>query len=193
MRSLLDHENCHPSPAYLIESVEQVIDDGGRQAQRRLIERILAHQSEGRHSTDTVAHTLTVASDTYASEHRLAAERQLFTHQPMVAGLSDLLPGPGTHAAIDVGDLVLLVAADAGGAKARNVLIGLVVGMLYKAGVGLGKLWPASVDIPIPVIPKAQIGIQPMPALLGVGYVLARNWRLRAGLDVHALSTKAAQ
>ena len=28
---------------------------------------------------------------------------------------------------------------------------------------------------------------------IGLGYVLAKNWRIRAGLDVHALSTKAAK
>ena len=30
-------------------------------------------------------------------------------------------------------------------------------------------------------------------AEVGIGYVLNRHWRLRAGLDIHALSTKAAQ
>lgn len=66
----------------------------------------------------------------------------------------------------------VLIAADAGGAQARNVLYGLLAGGLHKAGTALGKLWPGEVDLHLPVIPKAEIGIEPTPALLGVGYVL---------------------
>lgn len=110
------------------------------ETQRRLIERILAHQSEGRHSTDTVAHTLTVASDTYASEHRLAAERQLFTHQPMVAGLSDLLPGPGTHAAIDVGDRPVLLTRDGDGRVAAMLNMCRHRGAQVATGCGSASL-----------------------------------------------------
>ncbi len=66
----------------------------------------------------------------------------------------------------------VLIAADAGGARARNVLLGLGAGALHKAGVAIGRLWPGEVGMTLPVIPKAQLGIEPSPALLGVGYVL---------------------
>ncbi|MCZ6746239.1 MAG: oligopeptide transporter, OPT family [Acidobacteria bacterium] len=66
----------------------------------------------------------------------------------------------------------VLVAADAGGAKARPVFTGLLMGVVYKAVLSLLKLWPTEVDIRIPVLKKGIVGIEPTPALLGVGYVL---------------------
>lgn len=66
----------------------------------------------------------------------------------------------------------VLVAADAGGARARPVFTGLLMGAGYKAVLALLKLWPTEVDIRIPVLKKGIIGIEPTPALLGVGYVL---------------------
>ncbi|MCZ6600710.1 MAG: oligopeptide transporter, OPT family [Acidobacteria bacterium] len=66
----------------------------------------------------------------------------------------------------------VLVAADAGGAKARPVFTGLLMGVVYKAVLSLLKLWPTEVDIRIPFLKKGIVGIEPSPALLGVGYVL---------------------
>jgi putative OPT family oligopeptide transporter len=66
----------------------------------------------------------------------------------------------------------VLVAADQGGARARPVFVGLIVGVLYKSMLSLLKLWPGEVDLRVPVLKKGVIGIQPAPALLGVGYVL---------------------
>jgi len=66
----------------------------------------------------------------------------------------------------------LLIAADAGGARAKQVFQGLGIGGVYKALTGLARLWPDEVDLRVPVIPKAQIGIEPTPALIGVGYIL---------------------
>ena len=66
----------------------------------------------------------------------------------------------------------VLVAADAGGARARPVFVGLGLGAVYKAVLSLAKLWPDEVDIHVPVLKKGVIGIEPTPALLGVGYVL---------------------
>jgi len=66
----------------------------------------------------------------------------------------------------------VLIAADEGGARARPVFIGLLVGVGYKAILSLAKLWPGEVDIKIPVLKKGLLGIEPTPALLGVGYVL---------------------
>jgi putative OPT family oligopeptide transporter len=66
----------------------------------------------------------------------------------------------------------VLVAADEGGAKARPVFWGLLIGSIYKVLLSLLKLWPAEVDIKIPILKKGILGIEPTPALLGVGYVL---------------------
>jgi putative OPT family oligopeptide transporter len=78
-----------------------------------------------------------------------------------------VLPYPeGTAAA------QLLIAADSGGSKAKQVFQGLGLGALYKAALGLAKLWPSDVEFHVPVLPKGQIGIEPTPALIGVGYIL---------------------
>jgi putative OPT family oligopeptide transporter len=66
----------------------------------------------------------------------------------------------------------VLIAADEGGARARPVFLGLGLGAIYKAVLDLGKLWPSDVAIPLPVLRKGVLGIEPTPALLGVGYVL---------------------
>jgi putative OPT family oligopeptide transporter len=66
----------------------------------------------------------------------------------------------------------VLIAADEGGARARPVFVGLLVGLFYKAILSLAKLWPGQVAVTVPVLQKGQIGMEPTPALLGVGYVL---------------------
>ncbi len=66
----------------------------------------------------------------------------------------------------------LLIAADSGGARAKQVFQGLGVGAVYKALLGLAKLWPGEVNFRVPVIPKGMIGMEPTPALIGVGYIL---------------------
>ncbi|UCF66332.1 MAG: oligopeptide transporter, OPT family [Acidobacteriota bacterium] len=66
----------------------------------------------------------------------------------------------------------VLIAADAGGTRARNVILGLLVGMVHKLGAGVGKLWPEEISMRLPVMPKAELVMEPMPALLGVGYIL---------------------
>ncbi len=66
----------------------------------------------------------------------------------------------------------VLVAADEGGTRAKPVFLGLIVGALYKAFLGLGKLWPEEVSFKLPVMKKAVLGLEATPALLGVGYVL---------------------
>jgi len=66
----------------------------------------------------------------------------------------------------------VLVAADEGGARARPVFYGLLIGAAYKAILALAKLWPGAVDVHLPVLTKGVVGIKPTPALLGVGYVL---------------------
>lgn len=66
----------------------------------------------------------------------------------------------------------VLVASEAGGAKAGNVFLGLGFGAVYKFFIGFLHLWKDKVLSSIPGLPKAQIGIETTPALLGVGYIL---------------------
>ena len=77
------------------------------------------------------------------------------------------LPYPEGTASAEV-----LIAADAGGTRARNVFAGLGIGALYKGAVDFLHLWPDRVAGELPLFKKAQISIEPMPALLGVGYIL---------------------
>ncbi len=79
----------------------------------------------------------------------------------------ETLPYPEGTAAAQV-----LIAADAGGARAKNVFVGLGVGLLYKFLMSFMKLWPESIHLRLPVMKKAEVGLEAGPALLGVGYIL---------------------
>ncbi len=77
------------------------------------------------------------------------------------------LPYPEGTACAEV-----LIASDSGGAKAGNVLLGLVVGLVFKFFVGFLKLWKSKVFFDLPLIQKAQLGIAATPAYMAVGYIL---------------------
>lgn len=77
------------------------------------------------------------------------------------------LPYPEGTAAAQV-----LIAADEGGAKAKNVFLGLGVGGIFKFLVGFLHLWPDKIFLKVPVLKKAILGMEPTPALLGVGFIL---------------------
>ena len=81
------------------------------------------------------------------------------------------LPYPEGTAASQV-----LIAADEGGASARYVFTGLGIGALYKGFLSFIKIIPNTVALHMPVMPKAVIELETMPALLGVGYIL--NYRV---------------
>jgi len=70
---------------------------------------------------------------------------------------------------------VLLVATGGGGSSASGVFQGLGIGALYKGFMSLISLWPDKITVNLPVLPKAQVGLETMPALLGVGYILGRR------------------
>jgi len=70
---------------------------------------------------------------------------------------------------------VLIAASGEGGATAKNVFKGLGLAAFYKGLVSLLRLWPSKIFIKIPLIKKAIIGFDTMPALLGVGYILGRR------------------
>ena len=79
----------------------------------------------------------------------------------------DNLPYPEGTAAAQV-----LIASDAGGTRAKNIFLGLGVGAIYKTIIGFFHIWPDRLNLKIPVMRKAEIGLEAGPALLGVGYIL---------------------
>ncbi|MBU4484128.1 oligopeptide transporter, OPT family [bacterium] len=83
------------------------------------------------------------------------------------------LPYPEGTASAEV-----LMAADAGGSRAKDVFIGLGVGAVYKFITSFLKLWPEHLSLKLPLLPKAMIGLEAGPALIGVGYIL--NYRIAA-------------
>ena len=80
------------------------------------------------------------------------------------------LPYPEGTAAAEV-----LIASSEGGSTAGNVFRGLGIGAVYKGLISLLYLWPSRVNIRLPVLPKAEVGVSTTPALLGVGYILGRR------------------
>ena len=80
------------------------------------------------------------------------------------------LPYPEGTAAAEV-----LIAASEGGVGAKNVFVGMGIGALYKTLLQPFYLWPDVVQLRLPVLPKAVIGVSTTPALLGVGYILGRR------------------
>jgi putative OPT family oligopeptide transporter len=77
------------------------------------------------------------------------------------------LPYPEGTACAEV-----LKAAETGGARARNVFLGLGVGAVLKALTGWLRVVPADITVSIPFIRKAQLGTEVSGALFGVGYIL---------------------
>jgi putative OPT family oligopeptide transporter len=80
------------------------------------------------------------------------------------------LPYPEGTAAAEV-----LIAASEAGSGAKNVFVGMGIGAIYKALLSLLYLWPDDVQLKLPVLPKAVVGVSTTPALLGVGYILGRR------------------
>ncbi|HVS63618.1 MAG TPA: oligopeptide transporter, OPT family [Thermoanaerobaculia bacterium] len=66
----------------------------------------------------------------------------------------------------------VLVASEVGGAKAKNVFIGLGVGALFKFLVGWARIFPDEIEVRIPLLKKGQLGSDVSAALFGVGYIL---------------------
>lgn len=77
------------------------------------------------------------------------------------------LPYPEGTACADV-----LEAAEGKKANAAPLFYGLGLGALYKYCLGFLHLWKESPSTGIYGLPKAQIGIEATPALLGVGFIL---------------------
>ncbi len=77
------------------------------------------------------------------------------------------LPYPEGTASAEV-----LVAAEVGGATARNVFTGMGVAAAYKWLMDGLLLFKDTFWIHLPIIKRARIGVDISPALLGVGYIL---------------------
>ncbi|MDX1439104.1 MAG: oligopeptide transporter, OPT family [Rubricoccaceae bacterium] len=77
------------------------------------------------------------------------------------------LPYPEGTACAEV-----LKASETGGAKAKNVFLGLGIGALFKGITGWMRAVPDELEIHIPFLKKGQIGSDVSAALFGVGYIL---------------------
>jgi putative OPT family oligopeptide transporter len=77
------------------------------------------------------------------------------------------LPYPEGTACAEV-----LVASDAGGARARNVFWGLGAGATFKLFAGWIRAFPDDVGFAVPGLRKGEIASEMSAALFGVGYIL---------------------
>ncbi|HSG49667.1 MAG TPA: OPT/YSL family transporter, partial [Longimicrobiales bacterium] len=77
------------------------------------------------------------------------------------------LPYPEGTACAEV-----LKASESGGARARNVFLGLGVGALLKGITGWARAVPDEVAAAVPGLRKGQLASDVSPALVGVGYIL---------------------
>ncbi len=79
----------------------------------------------------------------------------------------EVLPYPEGTAAAQV-----LISAEEGGAKAWNIFLGLGIAAVFKTLQSFLHLWPEKIAMKIPILKKAELGGEPTPALLGVGFIL---------------------
>lgn len=78
-----------------------------------------------------------------------------------------VLPYPEGTACAEV-----LIAGESGGAKATTVFTGLGIGALFKFIADGLKLFPSSIEKTIPGYKGAAVGMDTLPALLGVGFIV---------------------
>jgi len=79
----------------------------------------------------------------------------------------EALPYPEGTAAAQV-----LISAEEGGAKAKNIFLGMGISALLKTLISFFHLWPEKIYLSLPILKKAKLGMEPTPALLGVGFIL---------------------
>jgi putative OPT family oligopeptide transporter len=85
----------------------------------------------------------------------------------LIVRSADELPYPEGTACAQV---LRATAAAAGGG--RWIFLGLAVGAGVKLALGAARLMPSELSVHVPVLPKAELGLEIAPALLGVGYIL---------------------
>ncbi|HEY3296284.1 MAG TPA: oligopeptide transporter, OPT family [bacterium] len=76
------------------------------------------------------------------------------------------LPYPEGTACAEV-----LIAGERGGDMAKKVIFGVGAGAIYKIGTQIA-LWKESLTLELPAPSKGFLGLDAIPALLGVGYIL---------------------
>lgn len=87
--------------------------------------------------------------------------------RPLIVEEHATLPYPEGTACAEV-----LRAGQEGGTRARTVFAGFGVGGLYKLVADGFQLFPTNVKVALPVAPKAMIGMDALPSLLAVGYII---------------------
>ncbi|AZR72644.1 oligopeptide transporter, OPT family [Anoxybacter fermentans] len=85
----------------------------------------------------------------------------------LIVGEHGKLPYPEGTACAEV-----LVAGEVGGTGAKTVFTGLFIGALYKLLADGFKLWPTEIEWSIPGLKGAAVGMDVLPALLGVGFII---------------------
>ena len=85
----------------------------------------------------------------------------------LIVRSADELPYPEGTACAQV---LRATAEDSGGG--RWIFIGLAVGAGVKLALGAAMLLPSELSVHVPFLPKAELGLEIAPALLGVGYIL---------------------
>lgn len=73
----------------------------------------------------------------------------------------------------------ILIAGDQGGVSAKQVFRGGIIGAVFRFVQGGFTLFPESIEMTIPMLPGGVIGMDALPSLAGVGYLI--------GLEVSAI------
>lgn len=87
--------------------------------------------------------------------------------QYLIVKEHDNLPYPEGTACAKV-----LITAEGHGAQAKPLFLGMALGGVFNFCTGFLHLWKETPRVGILGLPKAQIGVEATPALLGVGYIL---------------------
>ncbi len=97
----------------------------------------------------------------------LGALLMLPLRKALIVNEHGTLPYPEGTACAEV-----LIAGETGGAKAKTVFTGLGIGSLFKFITDGIKLFPSEIEWAIPKYKGAAIGMDTLPALLGVGFIV---------------------
>jgi putative OPT family oligopeptide transporter len=85
----------------------------------------------------------------------------------LIVRSADELPYPEGTACAQV-----LRATTTGASGGKWIFIGLAVGAAVKLALGVLVLFPSTLSMALPVLPKAEIALEIAPALIAVGYIL---------------------
>ena len=91
----------------------------------------------------------------------------MLPRKALIVNEHGILPYPEGTACSEV-----LIAGETGGAKAKTVFSGLGIGSIYKFLADGIKLFPSTVEYAFKNYRGAAIGMDPLPALLGVGFII---------------------